>query len=58
MSSGRFSLALLLASGTIASAGGKANLASSYSEKEGLTASGEAFSPAKLVAFASQPSRD
>jgi rare lipoprotein A len=44
------SLALLLASGTIASAGGKANLASSYSEKGGITASGEAFSPAKLIA--------
>jgi rare lipoprotein A len=44
------SLALLLASAIIANAGGKANLASSYSEKGGMTASGEAFSPAKMTA--------
>jgi rare lipoprotein A len=44
------SIALLLTSGIIANAGGKANLASSYSEKRGMTASGEVFSPAKLTA--------
>ncbi len=43
-------LALVLASATIASAGGKAPLASTYSEKGGKTASGEVFSPGKLTA--------
>jgi rare lipoprotein A len=43
-------LALLLVSATIAAAGGKVTLASTYSEKGGTTASGEAFSPAKLTA--------
>ena len=45
-----FALALLLAVGTPATAGGKAGLASSYSEKGGMTASGEVYSPAKLTA--------
>lgn len=45
-----FSLALLLALSTTAAAGGKANLASRYSEKGGMTASGEAYSPTKLTA--------
>jgi len=45
-----FSLALLFAAGTSAAAGGKAPLASRYSEKGGMTASGEAYSPAKLTA--------
>ncbi len=43
-----FALALLLAVGTPAC--GKAGLASSYSEKGGVTASGEVYSPAKLTA--------
>jgi rare lipoprotein A len=45
-----FSLALLLAAGTTAAAGGKATLASRYSERSGMTASGEAYSPTKLTA--------
>jgi len=45
-----FSLALLLAGGTSTAASGKALLASRYSEHGGITASGEAYSPAKLTA--------
>jgi rare lipoprotein A len=45
-----FSLALLLAINTTAAAGGKAALASRYSETDGTTASGEAYSPTKLTA--------
>jgi rare lipoprotein A len=45
-----FSLALLVAAGTTATAGDKANLASRYSEKGGMTASGEPYSPTKLTA--------
>jgi rare lipoprotein A len=44
------SLALLLAINTTATAGGKAAFASRYSEKGGMTASGEAYSPTKLTA--------
>jgi rare lipoprotein A len=44
------SLALLLAINTTATAGGKAALASRYSETRGMTASGETYSPAKLTA--------
>jgi rare lipoprotein A len=44
------SLALLLAIDTAATAGGKAALASRYSETGGMTASGEAYSPTKLTA--------
>jgi rare lipoprotein A len=43
-------LALVLSSTTIAAAGNKAGLASTYSEKGGRTASGERFSPRKLTA--------
>src|ERR1700685_738767 len=43
------SLALLLAINTAATAGGKAALASRYSESGGMTASGEAYSPTKLT---------
>jgi rare lipoprotein A len=45
-----FSLALLLAFGTAAAAGGKAGLASRYSERSRMTASGEVYSPTKLTA--------
>jgi rare lipoprotein A len=45
-----FSLALLLAFSSTATAGGKAALASRYSEMGGMTASGEAYSPTKLTA--------
>src|ERR1700730_13710360 len=45
-----FSLALLLAINSTATAGGKAALASRYSETAGITASGEAYSPTKLTA--------
>jgi rare lipoprotein A len=45
-----FSLALLLAINSTAAAGGKAALASRYSEAGGMTASGEAYSPTKLTA--------
>src|ERR1700689_2357946 len=44
------SLALLLAISSTATAGGKAALASRYSEMGGMTASGEAYSPTKLTA--------
>jgi rare lipoprotein A len=40
----------LLAIHTAAAAGGKAALASRYSETGGMTASGEAYSPTKLTA--------
>jgi rare lipoprotein A len=40
----------LLAINTTAAAGGKAALASRYSETDGTTASGEAYSPTKLTA--------
>jgi rare lipoprotein A len=45
-----FSLALLLAINSTATAGGKAALSSRYSETAGITASGEAYSPTKLTA--------
>jgi hypothetical protein len=44
------SLALLLAINTTAAAGGKAALASRYSETRGMTASGETYSPTTLTA--------
>ena len=44
------SLALLLAINTTATAGGKAALASSYSETRGMTARGETYSPTTLTA--------
>jgi rare lipoprotein A len=44
-----FALALLLAVGSTAIAG-KNNIASRYSEKGGMTASGESYSPYKLTA--------
>jgi rare lipoprotein A len=44
------SLALLAALSATAVAGDKAALASRYSEKGGMTASGEAYSPTKLTA--------
>ncbi len=50
MIKGAFSLVLLLAASTSIHAGGKANLASRYSEIGGKTASGEAYSPTKLTA--------
>ena len=43
-------LALLLAAGDSAIAADKTSLASRYSEKGGMTASGEVFSPAKMTA--------
>jgi rare lipoprotein A len=45
-----FPLALLLAMGCPALAGGNTNIASRYSESGGMTASGESYSPAKLTA--------
>lgn len=45
-----FALALLLAVANTAIAGSKNNIASQYSEKGGLTASGETLSPYKLTA--------
>jgi rare lipoprotein A len=45
-----FALALLLSVGSTAIGGGKNNIASQYSEKGELTASGESYSPYKLTA--------
>lgn len=45
-----FALALLLVAGSTAVAGSKNNIASRCSEKSGMTASGESYSPNKLTA--------